>query len=271
MSKGTPMFLAALLAAASLALGCQGRDSETVEVEAADVEVADDVERYKVPITGNEPSKGPEDALVTIVEFSEFQCPFCARVLPTVKQIEDTYGDDVRIVWRNLPLGFHQNADPAAQLAMEAYAQGGDVKFWEVHDLLFANQKALSRADLENYAQQAGLDMDKVKAALDGKAHSEADRRGLHPGRHDGCTRNAELLREWAQRPWRGPVRFVPDRDRRRDRDGEEAPGARASPRPRCTRPSRRTASRRRRRRSPSRSPGQPDPNGRLQGASRRR
>ncbi|MEM9728043.1 MAG: thioredoxin domain-containing protein, partial [Myxococcota bacterium] len=133
----------------------------------------EDVERYKVPV-GGQPSKGPDDALVTIVEFSEFQCPFCARVLPTVKQIQDTYGDDVRIVWRNLPLGFHQNADPAAQLAMEAYAQGGNDKFWEVHDLLFENQKALSRADLENYAQQAGLDMDKVKKALDEKAHAEA-------------------------------------------------------------------------------------------------
>ncbi|MEM8608120.1 MAG: thioredoxin domain-containing protein [Myxococcota bacterium] len=173
MSKGTSMFLVALLAAASLALGCEGKSDEVVEVEAADVEIDEDVERYKVPV-GGQPSKGPDDALVTIVEFSEFQCPFCARVLPTVKQIQDTYGDDVRIVWRNLPLGFHQNADPAAQLAMEAYAQGGNDKFWEVHDLLFENQKALSRADLENYAQQAGLDMDKVKKALDEKAHAEA-------------------------------------------------------------------------------------------------
>ena len=167
------MFLVALLAAASFALGCQGKQTEAVEVEAADVEIEDDVERYKVPV-GDQPSKGPDDALVTIVEFSEFQCPFCARVLPTVKQIEDTYGNDVRIVWRNLPLAFHQNADPAAQLAMEAYAQGGNEKFWEVHDLLFENQKALSRADLENYAQQAGLDMEKVKKALDEKVHAES-------------------------------------------------------------------------------------------------
>lgn len=173
MSKGTSMFLVALLAAASFALGCQGKSTEVVEVEAADVEIEDDVERYKVPI-GDQPSKGPDDALVTIVEFSEFQCPFCARVLPTVKQIQDTYGNDVRIVWRNLPLAFHQNADPAAQLAMEAYAQGGDEKFWEVHDLLFENQKALGRADLENYAQQAGLDMAKVKKALDEKVYADS-------------------------------------------------------------------------------------------------
>ncbi|MGB5812921.1 MAG: thioredoxin domain-containing protein [Polyangiales bacterium] len=173
MNKGTSMFLAALLCAASAALGCQSGNTEVVEVEAADVEIADDVERFKVPVTDAQPSIGPDDALVTIVEFSEFQCPFCARVLPTTKEIKDTYGDDVRIVWRNLPLGFHPNADPAAQLAMEAYAQGGDEKFWEVHDLLFANQKALSRADLENYAQQSGLDMTKVKKALDEKVYAE--------------------------------------------------------------------------------------------------
>jgi len=174
MTKGTTMFLAALLGAALFAFGCKSaEDTESVEVEAADVEIADDVERYKVPVSDDQPSKGPDDALVTIVEFSEFQCPFCARVLPTIKQVQDTYGNDVRIVWRNLPLGFHQNADPAAQLAMEAYEQGGDEKFWEVHDMLFENQKALSRADLENYAQQAGLDMEKVKKAIDEKAHSD--------------------------------------------------------------------------------------------------
>ncbi len=180
MSKGSSILLAAVVGIAVFALtyvyfgpSSDREAGEAAEVEAADVEIATDVERYKVPVSDAQPSKGPKDALVTIVEFSEFQCPFCARVLPTVKQIEDTYGDDVRIVWRNLPLGFHQNADPAAQLAMEAYAQGGSDKFWEVHDLLFQNQKALTRADLENYAKQAGLDMDKVKKALDGKAHSK--------------------------------------------------------------------------------------------------
>ena len=170
MSKGSFKLLALMLGIASLSIGC--KQSQETEVEVADVEIDESIERYKVPVTDAQPSKGPDDALVTIVEFSEFQCPFCARVLPTVKQIQDTYGDDVRFVWRNLPLGFHQNADPAAQLAMEAYAQGGNDKFWEIHDLMFENQRALSRADLENYAQQVGLDMDKVKKALDEKAHA---------------------------------------------------------------------------------------------------
>ncbi len=146
----------------------------TEEAQAADVAVAGDVERYKVPVTDAQPSKGPKDALVTIVEFSEFQCPFCARVLPTTKQVIDTYGDKVRVVWRNNPLGFHDNAGPAAAVAMEAYAQGGNDKFWEVHDTLFANQKALGRPELEGYAEKAGLDSAKVKKALDEGTHKKA-------------------------------------------------------------------------------------------------
>ncbi len=152
-------------------------DTDSTEVaeqaQAADVKIADDVERFKVPVTGAQPSKGPSDALVTIVEFSEFQCPFCARVLPTTKQIIDTYGDKVRIVWRNNPLAFHNNAGPAAAVAMEAFAQGGNDKFWEVHDVLFQNQKALGRPQLEEYAKAAGLDMDKVKKALDDGTHAK--------------------------------------------------------------------------------------------------
>ena len=144
------------------------------EAQAADVVVPGDVERFKIPVTDAMPSKGPKDALVTIVEFSEFQCPFCARVLPTTKEVLDTYGDKVRIVWRNNPLSFHPNAGPAAAVAMEANAQGGSAKFWEVHDVLFANQKALGRAELEGYAEKAGLDMAGVKKALDEGTHTKA-------------------------------------------------------------------------------------------------
>ena len=144
------------------------------EAQAADVVVPGDVERFKIPVTDAMPSKGPKDALVTIVEFSEFQCPFCSRVLPTTKEVVDTYGDKVRIVWRNNPLSFHPNAGPAAAVAMEANAQGGSAKFWEVHDVLFANQKALGRAELEGYAEKAGLDMAGVKKALDEGTHTKA-------------------------------------------------------------------------------------------------
>ena len=75
-----------------------------------------------------------------------------------------TYGKDVRVVWRDNPLPFHQNAGPAAQLAREAAAQG---KFWQAHDKLFKNQQALTRPDLEKYAEELGLNMAKVKETLD--------------------------------------------------------------------------------------------------------
>jgi len=176
MSKGSSILLAIVMAIGGFSLGhvvgsrsgTDVADGDGEEAQAADVKLADDVQRYKVPVTSAQPSKGPKDALITIVEFSEFQCPFCARVLPTTKEITDTYGDKVRIVWRNNPLAFHNNAAPAAAVAMEAFAQGGSDKFWEVHDVLFANQKALTRPQLEEYAQKAGLKAEGVKKALDG-------------------------------------------------------------------------------------------------------
>ncbi len=128
-----------------------------------------------VKIPDDSPSKGAKTAKVTIVAWSDFQCPFCSRVVPTLKQIEDTYAKDVRIVFRHQPLPFHQNAKPAAEASMAANEQG---KFWPMHDKLFANQQALDRPSMERYAQEIGLDMGKFKAALDSgkfRARVEAD------------------------------------------------------------------------------------------------
>ena len=122
---------------------------------------AEDV--FKVPV-GGAPVLGKPDALVTIVEFSDFQCPFCSRVVPTIKQIEQDYGDKVRVAFRHNPLPFHQNAEPAALMAAAAAEQG---KFWEMHDKLFANQQALDRATYEKHAQDLGLNLAKFKADLD--------------------------------------------------------------------------------------------------------
>src|SRR6185295_10003821 len=107
---------------------------------------------------GDGPWTGSKKPKVTIVEWSDFQCPFCARVEPTLKQILDTYKDDVRLVWRNEPLSFHPNAMPAAKAAMAAAKQGND-KFWKMHALMFANQTQLSEAKYEEWAKQIGLDV----------------------------------------------------------------------------------------------------------------
>jgi protein-disulfide isomerase len=128
---------------------------------------------YRVPIDGA-PARGPADALVTIVAFSDFQCPFCSRVTPTLERILTEYGDDVRLVFRNNPLPFHVHAQPAAEAALEAYAQRGDDAFWQMHDLLFANQTTLEREDLERFAGEVHLDMQRFRRALDQHTHAGA-------------------------------------------------------------------------------------------------
>jgi len=100
------------------------------------------------------------DAVVEILEFSDFQCPFCSRVNPTLKEIKAAYGDKLRVVFLHQPLTFHQDAKPAAIAAEAARRQG---KFWEMHDELFQNQQTLKPADFERHALKIGLDMDTFK------------------------------------------------------------------------------------------------------------
>lgn len=113
---------------------------------------------------GDAPSFGPADATVTVVEFSDFQCPYCSLAATALTELKPKYGDRVRFVFRQFPLSFHQQAHLAGQASLAANAQG---KFWEYHDKLFANQKALDRESLEKYAEEIGLDMAAFRKALD--------------------------------------------------------------------------------------------------------
>ncbi|HXX32136.1 MAG TPA: thioredoxin domain-containing protein [Myxococcaceae bacterium] len=122
----------------------------------------------KVDAPADAPAFGPAYPKVTIVEWSDFQCPYCSRAVPTVEKVRDLYGKDVRVVFRNFPLStIHPNARIAAQAAMAAHAQG---KFWPMHDRLFANQGALDRASLERTAEQIGLDMKRFRSDFDSAA-----------------------------------------------------------------------------------------------------
>ena len=121
----------------------------------AQLEGPDPTRIYTIRIDGA-PIKGPENAAVTIAEFSEFQCPFCLKVTPTVKKIEEVYQGQVRVVWKHLPLSIHANAMDAA---LAAEAAGNQGKFWEYHDKLFANQNKLEVESLKQYAQDLQLDM----------------------------------------------------------------------------------------------------------------
>jgi protein-disulfide isomerase len=118
-------------------------------------------ERKTVAATGY--SIGPETAPITIVEFSDFQCPYCSRVVPTIKEIVARYPEQVRIVFRHLPLSFHAQARIAAYGSICAGNQG---RFWEYHDLLFENQRALQREQLSAYAASLDLDMENFEACM---------------------------------------------------------------------------------------------------------
>lgn len=121
-------------------------------------------EAFKNPVQieiGNSPVKGPADAKITIIEFSDFQCPYCKRGKDNMEKVMEMYPKDVKIVFKQLPLGFHQQATPAAKAALAAGKQG---KFWEMHDKLFDNQGKLSDSFYEETAKELGLDMTKFKA-----------------------------------------------------------------------------------------------------------
>lgn len=128
---------------------------------------------WKVPV-GKSPVRGDNaKALVTIVEFSDFQCPYCKRVEDSLKKINETYGDKVRLVWKHEPLPFHPRALPAAMLSLEARAEKGDKGFWDAHDKLFDLQPKLEDSDLEGAAKELGLNVDKVKSAIKGNTYKK--------------------------------------------------------------------------------------------------
>ena len=121
-------------------------------------------------------SRGPADAPVTIVEFSEFQCPFCRRVLPTLRAVEDRYRGRIRLVFRHFPLARHKDAPKAAEAAECARDQG---RFWEMHDRLFENAERLGVADLKRHARAVGLDGPSFDGCLDSGRHEGRWRRDL--------------------------------------------------------------------------------------------
>lgn len=131
----------------------------------------DDKTVWKVQVGENAPVKGNVAAPVTIVLFSDFQCPFCSKVEPTLEEVMKAYPEKVRVVWKDNPLPFHPRAEPAAELAREARAQKGDKGFWAAHDMLFKNQQKLADEDLLGYAKELSLDVDKVKAAITDKKY----------------------------------------------------------------------------------------------------
>ncbi|MBW2723262.1 MAG: thioredoxin domain-containing protein [Deltaproteobacteria bacterium] len=130
-------------------------------------------------------SRGPDDAPITIVEFSDYQCPFCQRVEGTLHQLDARYPGKLRFVYRHLPLEFHENALPAAAAAICA---GQQSRFWDYHDLLFANQRALSAPHLVQYATQLELDEASFRACLQADATVEQIAADVAAGKAAGAS-----------------------------------------------------------------------------------
>lgn len=137
--------------------------------------------RKEVAATG--PSRGPDNAPVTIVEFSDFQCPFCSRAIESVEKVMETYPGKVRLVFRQFPLDFHQQAQKAAEASLCAADQG---KFWELHDAMFKDQQKLQLEDLKASAGALGLDMDKFNKCLDSGEKAAQVAKDLEEGKKAG-------------------------------------------------------------------------------------
>jgi len=125
---------------------------------------------FKIAI-GASPSRGPATSLVTIVEFADYECPFCVRAEPALRELRADYGDRVRFVFKNEPLPFHLRAEPAAEATLEVRAEKGDAAFWSMHDALLEEPRDLSDEGLVAVAVRNGAKPEKVKAALDKHLH----------------------------------------------------------------------------------------------------
>jgi protein-disulfide isomerase len=135
--------------------------------------------RYMVDV-GDSPVRGPADAPVTLVTFSDFQCPYCVRLERTLERLRARYGDKLRIVWKDAPnLEFHKEALLAHQAAHAAGEQG---RFWEMHDAIFRRPYLLNRPAFERYARELGLDMERFRAVLDEGKYEKVIREGFEYG-----------------------------------------------------------------------------------------
>jgi protein-disulfide isomerase len=128
--------------------------------------------------------QGPPDAAVTLVEYGDYECPYCGAAYPVIKEVQSRMGDRLRFVFRNFPITTsHPHAEQAAEAAEAAGAQG---RFWEMHDLLFENQKRLGDEDLRAYAERIGLDPEHFEKELTEHAHAARVREDFMGGVRSG-------------------------------------------------------------------------------------
>ena len=140
--------------------------------------------RLVLPVGDRDHAQGLAQASVTLVEYGDYECPYCGAAYPIVKEIQERMGTKLRFIFRNFPLGnMHPHATLAAEAAEAAGAQG---KFWEMHDTLYEHQDALSKNDLLGYARRVGVDSPKFVVALSGHEFAERVREDFLSGVRSG-------------------------------------------------------------------------------------
>jgi protein-disulfide isomerase len=142
-------------------------------------------EAPKVAVDASGPSKGPATAPITIVEFSDFECPYCVRAEPTVKELLAKYPGKIKLVYRDFPLPMHARAPKAAEAAHCAGDQG---KYWEMHEKLFANATKLELTDLKGYARDVGVDGGKFDRCLESGEKAQVVEKNKKAGEDVGVT-----------------------------------------------------------------------------------
>jgi protein-disulfide isomerase len=136
------------------------------------------------PVTDRDHTIGPETATVTLLEYGDYECPYCGAVYPVVEQIRELMGDDLRFAYRHFPLAqIHPHAYQAAEAAEAAGAQG---QFWDMHHMLFTHQDRLGLRDLIDYASAIGLDLDRFVEDLRSHAHAGRLREDFMSGVRSG-------------------------------------------------------------------------------------
>jgi protein-disulfide isomerase len=145
---------------------------------------AQDPAHLTVPVGERDHIQGPDSAPVTLVEYGDFECPYCGRAYPIVKALQERLGDRLRFVFRNFPLNnAHPHAEHAAEAAETAAAQG---RYWEMHDRLYEHQRALDDAHLERYAADVGLDVARFNREMEAGEHRPRVREDFLSGVRSG-------------------------------------------------------------------------------------
>lgn len=165
-----------------------------------------DVVRLAVDVTERDHARGPAGAPVTLVEYGDYECPYCGKAHPILKRIRKKMGDRLRFVFRNFPLNtIHEHASVAAQAAEAAGAQG---KFWEMHNLLFEHQEDLAEADLAQYALKIGLEVYQFDKEMREEAYAKRVREDFRGGLRSGVNKTPTFFINGVR--WDGPLEHDP-------------------------------------------------------------